>query len=408
MQIAAQRNVRVYPGGSITTPLGFSAGGVHCGIKKKKLDLGWIISEVPATVAGVFTTNTFQAAPLQVTQESIGFEHKIQAVLVNSGVANACTGEQGLRDAYMMRQMFADALGIKEHYVAVTSTGIIGVDLPMNKIKEGICHVYNPENREVSRFEQAILTTDTCVKSVAVELELNGKKVKIGGAAKGSGMIHPNMATMLGFITTDATISHDALSTALSQITNRTFNMITVDGDTSTNDMVLVMANGKAGNKEITVEHPEWPLFLEGLEIVCQSLAKKIARDGEGATKLIEVQVSGAADDTSAQIIGKTVISSNLVKTAIYGSDPNWGRIVSAIGYSGQQVLPKRLKVSFGTITVIENGLPRPFDESIAKDYLSQETITIKVELNLGNGKATAWGCDLTYDYVKINASYRT
>jgi glutamate N-acetyltransferase / amino-acid N-acetyltransferase len=393
---------------SVTLPKGFKAGGMHCGLKRKRLDLGYIVSDVPATVAGVYTTNIFQAAPLLVTQESIAKENKIQAILVNSGNANACTGEQGLLDAYEMQKDFANELGIKEHFVAVTSTGVIGEPLPMEKIKTGIKHILQTENEAEDNFLKAILTTDTCVKQVAVQLNIDGKTVSIGGASKGSGMIHPNMATMLAFVTTDANIAHEDLLFALKEITNETYNMITVDGDTSTNDMVLVMANGLAGNEKLTKEHPDWDVFKQGLKKVSEELAKKIAKDGEGATKLIEVQVNGAYSINAARAVGKAIISSNLVKTAIYGTDPNWGRIVGAIGYSGVAVEPNAIKVAIGPYNVFENGLPCPIVEEDVKEYLELDTVKILVELNQGDNSATAWGCDLTYDYVKINASYRT
>jgi glutamate N-acetyltransferase/amino-acid N-acetyltransferase len=372
------------------------------------LDLGYIVSDVPAITAGVYTTNIFQAAPLLVTQESIAKDNKIQAIIVNSGNANACTGEQGLLDAFEMQKGFANELGIEEHLVAVTSTGVIGELLPMDKVKTGINQILQTKYATEENFKNAILTTDTCIKQVAVQMKIDGKTVSIGGAAKGSGMIHPNMATMLGFVTTDANISHEDLLSALKDITNQTFNMITVDGDTSTNDMVLVMANGLAGNDQLTKDHPDWDLFKSGLKLVSEELAKKIARDGEGATKLVEVQVNGAYSHEAARAVGKSIISSNLVKTAIYGTDPNWGRIVTAIGYSGIPVEPNKLKVAIGPYKVFENGLPSPIVEEEVKEYLELETVKIIVELNQGEDSATAWGCDLTYDYVKINASYRT
>ncbi|MFZ7944761.1 MULTISPECIES: bifunctional glutamate N-acetyltransferase/amino-acid acetyltransferase ArgJ [Bacillaceae] len=393
---------------SVTLPKGYKAGGMHCGIKRKRLDLGYIVSKVPATVAGVYTTNLFQAAPLTVTQESIAIENKTQAILVNSGNANACTGEQGIADALEMQKEFANELGIQEHLVAVTSTGVIGELLPMDKIKTGIKQILQNEYENEENFKQAILTTDTCKKEIAVQFAIDGKKVSIGGTSKGSGMIHPNMATMLGFVTTDADVAHEDLLNALREVTNTTFNMITVDGDTSTNDMVLVMANGLAENNQLTKEHPEWDIFKQGLQIVCESLAKKIARDGEGATKLVEVQVDGAYSLDAARAVGKSIISSNLVKTAIYGTDPNWGRIVTAIGYSGVPVKPNAIKVSIGPFTVFENGLPSQFVEEEVKEYLESENVKLIVKLNQGDYSATAWGCDLTYDYVKINASYRT
>jgi glutamate N-acetyltransferase / amino-acid N-acetyltransferase len=408
MQVITNENILVIQNGNVTTPKGFTAGGMHSGIKRKKLDLGYIYSEVPATTAGVYTTNLFQAAPLVVTQRSIEVEQKIQAILVNSGNANACTGDQGLQDAYQMQKEFAKALGIKDHYVAVTSTGVIGVPLPMDKINSGIQQILKIEHSGAEQFEHAILTTDTCIKNIAIQMEIDGKIVTIGGAAKGSGMIHPNMATMLGFVTTDANIDYPELSEALKSITNQTFNMISVDGDSSTNDMVLVMANGVAQNDKLTKEHPSWNLFIDGLKIVCESLAKKIARDGEGATKLVEVQVCNAPTIEGARAIGKAIISSNLVKTAIYGTDPNWGRIVCAVGYSGVLIDPNQVSVAIGPYQVVEKGLPCDMVEEDVKKYLEQENIYIYVNLNQGDEKATAWGCDLSYDYVRINASYRT
>ncbi|MEQ6376942.1 bifunctional ornithine acetyltransferase/N-acetylglutamate synthase [Bacillaceae bacterium S4-13-56] len=408
MQLVSNKQYVVLKEGSVTSPKGFKAGGMHCGIKHQRLDLGYILSLTPAITAGVYTTNRFQAAPLLVTQESIKKEGKTQAILVNSGIANACTGEEGLQNAYAMRNRFANELGIKEHYVAVTSTGVIGVQLPMDKVEKGIQKILDPVHENVQKFEQSILTTDTIKKNIAVQVEIDGQTVTIGGAAKGSGMIHPNMATMLGFVTTDAFIDQDSLSMALKQITNQTFNMITVDGDTSTNDMVVVMANGQSNNKSLTPDHPDWEAFLKGLTYVCETLAKKIARDGEGATKLIEVKVRNSASIKDAQQVAKTVISSNLVKTAIYGADANWGRIVCAVGYSDVDILPNDLSVFLGPIKVVENGLPFPFSEEQAKKYLEQENIIIEVDLGMGQQEGTAWGCDLTYDYVKINASYRT
>lgn len=394
--------------GAFLLPKGFKAGGMHCGIKRKRHDLGYIVSEVPAVAAGVYTTNSFQAAPLAVTQKSIAVENKIQALIVNSGNANACTGEQGIMDAYEMQQLFAAKLGIGSHLVAVTSTGVIGELMPMDCIRKGIDLILDPGFEGAAEFQKAILTTDTCVKSAAAEISINGKTVTISGAAKGSGMVHPNMATMLAFVTTDANVEQSALLSALKDTTNKTFNMITVDGDSSTNDMVLVMANGLAENESLNELHPDWAAFANGLKEVCESLAKQIARDGEGATKLVEVKVLGAKSLEAARAVGKTIISSNLVKTAIYGQDANWGRIVAAIGYSGVPVDPEKVAVSIGSHPVFSNGLPLPFSEEEVKAYLGGAEVDILVELNQGDAEASAWGCDLTYDYVKINASYRT
>ncbi|MGE8203941.1 bifunctional ornithine acetyltransferase/N-acetylglutamate synthase [Heyndrickxia sp. NPDC080065] len=409
-QVEKQTNSIKVLQGSITTPLGFLAGGLHCGIKRMRYDLGWIFSVVPASVAAVYTTNLFQAPPIKVTQDSIFTDRKIQGVIVNSGVANACTGEEGLANAYTMRKMFSEQLGIEEHLVAVSSTGVIGNQLPMEKIIDGISSINDiQQQNDASDFEKAILTTDTFSKNACVTLEVNGKRITIGGAAKGSGMIHPNMATMLAFITTDAKVQQTALQQALKKVVDETFNMITVDGDSSTNDMVLLLANGQAENEELTPEHPDWDLFLQGVNEVSKSLAKQIAQDGEGATKLIEVQVKGAASNEDAKKIAKSIIGSNLVKAAIFGGDPNWGRIVAAIGYSGVELKSTKIKVDLGPITVVDNGLPYLFSEQEAASYLQQnDTIHIFVDIYDADGKATAWGCDLTYDYVKINASYRT
>lgn len=400
--------LQIIEGGSITSPKGYKAGGLHCGIRKKKLDFGWFVSEVPASAAGVYTTNIFQAAPLKVTQESIAKENKLQAVVCNSGIANACTGEQGLQDAYDMRKLFAEVVGVEEHLAAVASTGLIGELLPMDKIHVAMNGIQDEKHAGSDKFETAILTTDTREKGIAIQLVIDGKEVTIGGAAKGSGMINPNMATMLGFITTDANIPSTYLSQALRDITNQSFNMITVDGDTSTNDMVLVLANGLAENEELTPEHKEWHVFYEGLRFVSEFLAKEIARDGEGATKLVEVAVNGASTDLAAQKIAKSIISSNLVKTAIHGADANWGRIITAIGYSGEKINPNKVSIYLGNIKVVEDSMPYPFDEEEAKEYLLQDEVRILAQLGDGNGNAIAWGCDLSYEYVRINASYRT
>ncbi|TYS62567.1 bifunctional ornithine acetyltransferase/N-acetylglutamate synthase [Sutcliffiella horikoshii] len=393
--------------GNICTPKGFSAGGLHCGIKRKRKDLGWIYSEVPATAAAVYTTNQFQAPPLKVSKESINTNGALQGVIVNSGNANSCTGKLGLQNAYKMREIFAEKACLKENDVAVISTGVIGEQLPINKIVAGVESISTLVNDAIS-FEEAILTTDTFTKHICLQLETENKVYTIAGAAKGSGMVHPKMATMLGFVTTDINIHHDILQKALKEVTEETFNMITVDGDTSTNDMVLVLANGMAGNKQWTQDDDEYALFKEGLHIVCQSLSQQIARDGEGATKLIEVQVNGAETVHDAQVIAKTIVGSSLVKTAVFGQDPNWGRIVSALGYSGITINTEKIKLKIGPVLIVEDGMPVSFCEEEAKSYLKNEKIEITVDLHAGNEIATAWGCDLSYDYVRINASYRT
>ncbi|QNK89306.1 bifunctional glutamate N-acetyltransferase/amino-acid acetyltransferase ArgJ [Sporosarcina sp. resist] len=396
-------------GNNIVSPIGFKATGIHCGIKHKKNDLALLVSEVPANVAGVFTTNAIQAAPLMVTKEAMQQSGKMQAIIVNSGNANACTGQQGLKDARLMQQKAAEKLGIAPALVGVASTGIIGEMMRMEPIVKGIQKLEPSSELEGSiLFSQAILTTDTVTKNTAYSTVIDGKKITIAGTAKGSGMIDPNMATMLGFITTDAKIESVHLQAALKTVTDLTFNSITVDGDTSTNDMVLVMANGMAGNNSLTPAHPDWEQFTEALHAVSQDLAKMIAKDGEGATKLIEVEVSGAITDIEARKIAKTVVGSPLVKTAIFGCDANWGRIIAAVGYSGATLDPNAIKIKIGSTTVVENGEPVPFLEAQLLIYLKQPEVKISVDLHQGIGKGVAWGCDLTYDYVQINATYRS
>lgn len=393
--------------GNVASPKGYLAKGVHCGLRYSKKDLGIIISSRPAVSAAVYTQSYFQAAPIKVTQESLKKSAHLQAVIVNSANANACTGEQGLKDAYEMRRQSADMLGIEPELVAVSSTGVIGEYLNMESITKGISLLAETEPAE-GDFEEAILTTDTVIKQTCYELTIGGQRVTIGGAAKGSGMIHPNMATMLGFVTTDACIEESALQRALREITDVSFNQITVDGDTSTNDMVLVMANGCAGNERLHEEHEDWPVFKKGLQLACTDLAKQIARDGEGATKLIEVEVNGAKSNLEAQIIAKKIVGSNLVKTAVYGTDANWGRIIVAIGDSMAAVTPEKVEIYLGGQCLFKNNEPQPFSEELAKTYLENSEVKIEVRLQEGDGKGTAWGCDLTYEYVKINASYRT
>ncbi|WP_314587524.1 bifunctional glutamate N-acetyltransferase/amino-acid acetyltransferase ArgJ [Paenibacillus terrigena] len=398
--------------GSVTIPKGFRAGGLHCGLKKtERNDLGAILCEVPATAAAVYTTNVFQAAPLKVTRESIAAEGKLQAVIVNSGNANACTGQQGEQDAYQMRNEIAEQLGVPNHYVAVASTGVIGELLKMDRVSAGITQLparLSSDAAGAEEFSQAILTTDLVKKEICVAVQVGGQTVHIAGAAKGSGMIHPNMATMLAFMTTDAVIDQADLQQLLGQTTDVTFNMITVDGDTSTNDMLVAMASGLAGNETLQSNHPDWDAYAAAFRHVCEHLAQAIARDGEGATKLVEVNVSGAVSDQSARAIAKTVIGSSLVKSAVFGADANWGRIIAAVGRAGEPVNPETVDIRLGDITVLTQSRPVPFDEDIALEYLKGNTVTIHVALNNGEGVATAWGCDLTYDYVRINAAYRT
>ncbi|WP_017726893.1 bifunctional glutamate N-acetyltransferase/amino-acid acetyltransferase ArgJ [Halalkalibacterium ligniniphilum] len=403
-------NIEEIKEGRVTTPKGFKATGIHTGVKRKRKDLGAIVCDVPASSAGVYTLNKIQAAPLKVTQESIAKEGKLRALIVNSGNANACTGKRGLEDAYEMRRLGAEVFGIPEHQVAVTSTGVIGEFLQMEKITAGIQSLLPVAGVDgASAFNEAIMTTDTMEKHACYQTTIDGVKVTLGGVAKGSGMIHPNMATMLSFVTTDAKIEPEHLQAALSSITNKTFNRITVDGDTSTNDMVVVMASGLAEHEPLTPEHPDWLNFYAALEKTCEQLAKKIARDGEGATKLIEVQVQGAATDEEAGMVAKKIVGSDLVKSAVYGTDANWGRIICAIGYSGCTVDPDTIDIAIGPIQTLKDSQPMTFSEEEATAYMQQnEHVIISVDLHLGDGFGKAWGCDLTYDYVRINAGYRT
>ncbi|MFY4774321.1 bifunctional ornithine acetyltransferase/N-acetylglutamate synthase [Metabacillus sp. RGM 3146] len=404
-----QAVIKKIAGGTAATPAGFSADGVHCGLRYEKRDMGVLFSKVPANCAAVYTQSHFQAAPLLVTKESIAKEGKIQALLVNSGIANACTGKKGLLDAYKMRSSCANKWNLKENHVAIASTGVIGEHLKMDLIESGI-GMLNPsvEGAGGEAFQNAILTTDTVEKSSCYQFQADDKTITIGGAAKGSGMIHPNMATMLAFITTDANIDSALLQESLREITDNTFNQITVDGETSTNDMVLVMANGCAGNESLTKTHKDWPVFQDTLQMVCEELAKSIARDGEGATKLIETTVKGARTKEEARRVAKKIVGSSLVKSAVYGEDANWGRIIGAMGHSDAYMEPAKIDIFLGGICMLEEGEPKPFSEKEAKEYLKNEQILITVDLHVGENEGTAWGCDLTYDYVKINASYRT
>lgn len=397
--------------GSICAPKGFLAAGNYVGIKKNptKFDLAIIYSEIPAVAGGVFTTNQLKAAPIILSQKRVRKNKKLQAVVINSGNANACTGPKGMIHAKQMTKEVAKGLKIEDKHVGVASTGVIGVPLPIEKVTTGIIGTIAKLSTDASMSVQAIMTTDTFPKSIAVELKIGDKAVRIGGIAKGSGMIHPNMATMLGFITTDIAISYSALQHAINRIVSTSFNMITVDGDSSTNDMVIVLANGMAKNKKInSVDDPNWQIFYKGLSFVCIHLAKLIAQDGEGATKLIEIQVHGAATEEQAQLAARAVCRSPLVKTAVFGHDANWGRIAGALGASGVKVDPKQLSIELGDVLLLKSGTPLPFDESKARKLLEKKVVLIKAKIGKGRGKATAWGCDLTYDYIKINASYRS
>lgn len=394
--------------GGVTAPRGFRAAGVHAGIKRKRKDLALVVSDRPAAAAGTFTTNRVQAAPVIVTREHLR-DGVAQAIVVNSGIANACTGRQGLEDARRMAQITAELIGIPADRVLVGSTGVIGQLLPMENIEKGIRDAWRL--CDVDGWQDAaegIMTTDTRTKTAAFEFQLHGKTVRLGGMAKGSGMIHPNMATMMAFLTTDAAVDPDYLQAALRRAVDRSFNMISVDGDTSTNDMVLILANGTAGNLPLRADDPEAVRFETALQSLCIKLAKEIVRDGEGATKLVEIRVEGADSVETARLVARTVSRSNLVKTAIYGEDANWGRILCAVGYSGADIDPDRVDIFLGDLQVARGGEPVPFDEEKASEILREPEVFITISLGSGKHHATAWTCDLTYEYVKINASYRT
>lgn len=393
----------------VTFAKGFQAGGVKAGIKKSgKDDLAVIYTEKAAVVAGTFTQNLVAAAPVFVSKE-VAKRGTARAIVVNAGCANACTGEQGLTDARLMALLTAEELGIGAEEVFVASTGVIGVNMPMDKVKKGIKAAVQALSAEGSdAASKAIITTDTYTKSGAFEFELGGKTVRIGGIAKGSGMIHPNMATMLCFITTDAAIDSALLQTALSKAIQTSFNMVSVDGDTSTNDMVVVMANGLAGNAEITEENAEYAKFFAALDALCVGLAQMVARDGEGATKFLTVNVTGAVDFEDAKKVAMAVAKSPLVKTAFFGEDANWGRIICAAGYAGARMDPDQTTVSIGGVDVFKDGTGAKFDENALKAAMASHDITLDISLGLGEEKATVWTCDLSYEYVKINGEYHT
>lgn len=391
--------------GNIASPKGFTADATHAELKFQKLDLGLILSDVPAAVAGVFTTNKVAAAPIDLDKAVVA-GGVAQAIIVNSAIANAVTGDEGITNAKKTQRLLAEKFDLNPSHVAVCSTGVIGKQLPMDKIALGISKL-SAENSHTNGFAEAILTTDLVTKEVTYEVEIAGKTVTVAGVCKGSGMIHPNMATMLGFITTDAKIAQPLLQNMLSEIIETTFNQITVDGDTSTNDTVLVMANGQADNAEILVDTEDYQAFKTVLAIVCQDLAKKIAADGEGATKLIEVNVTGAPDELSARLIAKQIVGSSLVKTAIFGADPNWGRVISAIGQVAAFDVPD-IELEIQGDLVLLHSTPVDFDQAELSEKLKEKIVVIDADLNNGTQSGTAWGCDLTYKYVEINALYHS
>lgn len=401
--------------GGVTAPMGFRAVGIAAGIKKGKKDMAMLVSDTPCAAAGTFTSNLVKAAPVKWDQEIVYHQPTARAVVINSGIANACTGAEGYACCEQTAKEAAAVLGIEPMQVLTASTGVIGRQLPMEIIRAGI-HTMAPllsDSRAAGTMAaEAIMTTDTVKKEIAAELELGGKTVRIGGMCKGSGMIHPNMCTMLSFVTTDAAISKELLQKALSEDVKDTYNMISVDGDTSTNDTCLLLANGLAGNPKITEENADYQTFKEALNAVNTWLAKQLASDGEGATALLEVKVVGAASKEQAVTLSKSVISSSLVKAAIYGHDANWGRILCAMGYSGAQFEPERVDLYFesaaGKLKIIEDGVATDYSEETATRILSEKEITVTADLKEGTAEATAWGCDLTHEYVSINADYRS
>src|SRR5918993_500851 len=387
--------------GGVAAAAGFMGAGVACGVRDAgRRDLGLLFSELPCETAAVFTRNAVWGAPLVVTREAVE-TGGVRAVVANSGNANAATGERGIEDARAIQALAAETLGIKAGEVAVASTGVIGVHLPMDRIRSCISAASGELGEGGEGFAESILTTDTRAKEAVAQVE-------IGGTAKGSGMIHPNMGTMLGFLTTDAAVEKSCLQETLSRVTDRTFNRVTVDGDTSPSDMALLMANGAAGNEPLTLDSPDYPAFVKAVKNVARTLARAIARDGEGATRLVEVAVEGAASEESAAALAKSVVGSSLVKAAVFGEDANWGRVLTAMGYSGATFDPEGVELWFGLIKVFSGGEPVPHEEAEANATLGAGEVKITVRLSEGNASATAWGCDLSYEYVRINGSYRT
>ena len=386
--------------------MGFTAAGVECGVRGERgKDLGLLFSGLPCETAAVFTRNALKGAPLAVTREAVE-AGGVRAVVVNSGIANAATGLGGIEDARAMQDLAALELGIEAVEVAVASTGVIGARLPMDRISAGIkaaaCGLGG------DGFAGAILTTDTREKEAVARVEIGGNTVTVGGTAKGSGMIHPNMGTMLAFLTTDAAVEKECLWETLRMVTDRTFNRVTVDGDTSPSDMALLMANGAAGNEPLGLDSPDYPAFVGAVESVARELAKEISRDGEGATRLVEVVVEGAAGEREATALAKSIVGSNLVKAAVFGKDANWGRVITAMGYSGVAFDPEGVDLWFGPVKVFSRGEPVPHEEAEANATLAGDEVRITARLGEGDASAVAWGCDLSYEYVRINGSYRT
>ena len=402
--------------GGVTAPKGFLAASTAAGIKyKDRSDMAMIYSTVPCKAAGTFTTNVVKAAPVLYDKKIVTESKSVQAVVVNAGIANACTGEEGMGYCAQTAKAAAETLGVAADGVLVASTGVIGMQLPIDKIAAGVkamAPLLGDSLEKGTEASKAIMTTDTKNKQVAVQIDMNGTTVTIGGMCKGSGMIHPNMCTMLSFVTTDAAISKELLQEALSEDIKDTYNMISVDGDTSTNDTVLLLANGLAGNKEITEKNEDYALFCEALNYINETLAKKMAGDGEGCTALFEVKIVGAETKDQAKVLAKSVITSSLTKAAIFGHDANWGRILCAMGYSGAQFDPEKVDLFFesaaGHMQIIKDGVAVDYSEEEATKILSEPEVTAIADIKMGDAQATAWGCDLTFDYVKINADYRS
>ena len=401
--------IRRVDGGTVTTPKGYVAGATYAGLKtyaEDKLDLGLLLSQRPSSVAGVFTTSTVTSPSVQLTQERVSRD-KVRALVVNSGIANACVGEQGYADAKEATDEAAKRMGVKPGEVLIGSTGIIGVELPMALVRTGIGEIELSEDGGHS-LARAIVTTDTRPKEGAVSFEVQGKPVSIGGIAKGSGMIHPNMATMLCFLATDAEIESPFLGKALKQAVDSSLNMLSVDGDSSTNDTALIFANGAAEAGVITEGSPEGDLFQQALDQLCVYLTRELARDGEGANKLIEITVEGATTTAAARLAAKTVVSSSLVKSAVHGADPNWGRIIAALGRSGAEVEESKIALYVNDVCIMEDGRPIPFHRDGVVALMQRPEVSFRIKLNLGEGRATAWGCNLSEEYVTFNSAYTT
>lgn len=401
--------------GGVNAAKGYQAYGAHVGVKRQKEDLAILVSQVPALYSGTFTTNVVKAAPVLWNMEVYNHQKPVKAIVISSGNANACTGQQGLDDNKTMATTLAEGLGCLPEEVLVGNTGVIGVNLPIDTIVKGIKATVGKVSvllADGHLAAKAIKTTDTFTKEIAVSIEIGGKTVTIGGMSKGSGMIHPNMATMLAYVTTDVAIDQELLDKAVKDSVEDSYNMISVDGDTSTNDMYTVLANGMAGNSVLEEEHEDYLIFKKALDYVNKELAMMIVKDGEGATKFIEVNMKGARSKKDAQRLAMSVVTSNLVKTAFFGNDANWGRVLCAMGYSGVKFDPSKVTLEYaseaGAIKLMIDGVPQKFDEDLALEIIKVNGVKVNVTMVEGTSKGTAWGCDLSYDYVKINGEYRT